>query len=288
MSEAPEDPRGDLPPVGSLPTIERVDPVAVRVLAPNPSPMTLDGTNTYVLSAADGGAAVVVDPGPDDAGHRANVEGVLDTHDLEVATVFATHHHVDHVAAAADWAAAWGVPVTAARPDVAGPGGRVVSDGDELVAGALRLDVVATPGHTADSLSLRLPTQAVLTGDHVLGRGTAVVAHPDGTLGDYLRSLRRTLDLGPAALLPGHGPVVDEHPEAVLVFYRAHREHRLEQVLDALAEGAGTAREVVEHVYADHDRALWPAAEASTIAALEHLAEQGRVRFDADGTARPA
>lgn len=287
MSPAPPtDPRTDLPPFGSLPTTARVDEVALRVLAPNPSPMTLDGTNTYVLAADDGQPAVVVDPGPADAAHRARVDEVLAAHDLDVALVFATHHHPDHVEAAGAWAADWGVAVAAASPDVAGAGGRVVGDGDRLAVGALDLEVVATPGHTADSLSLRLPTRAVVTGDHVLGRGTAVVAHPDGTLGGYLASLRRVLDLGPAALLPGHGPAMTEDPEAVLRFYAEHREHRLAQVLAVLADGASTAREVVEVVYADYDRAVWPAATASTTAALEHLAAEGRITLADDGTAR--
>lgn len=288
MTDAPRDPRTDLPPFGTLATVARVDPVAVRVLAPNPSPMTLDGTNTYVLFEGDGAPAIVVDPGPHDAGHRAAVDAVVVDHDLDVAAVFATHHHPDHVEAAADWAADWEVQVVAARADVAGPGGRVVADGDTLRAGGLALEVVATPGHTADSLSLRLPTRSIVTGDHVLGRGTAVVAHPDGTLSGYLASLHRLLDLGPAALLPGHGPTLDEDPEAVLSFYAAHREHRLTQVLDVLTDGARTAREVVEVVYAAYDEAVWPAATASTIAAFEHLAAAGRIHLDGDGTARLA
>lgn len=288
MTNAPSDPRTDLPPFGTLAPVARVDDVAVRVLAPNPSPMTLDGTNTYVLFEADGAPAVVVDPGPADAGHRAAVDEVVAQHDLDVAAVFATHHHPDHVEAAADWATDWGVQVVAARPDVAGPDGRVVADGDTISAGGLDLAVVATPGHTADSLSLRLPTRSVVTGDHVLGRGTAVVAHPDGTLSGYLDSLRRLLDLGPAALLPGHGPAIDEDPEAVLEFYRDHRLHRLDQVLAVLADGERTAREVVEVVYAAYDEAVWPAATASTTAAFEHLAAEGRILLDDDGTARLA
>ena len=286
MSAAPSDPRTDLPPFGTLATTARVDEVAVRVLAPNPSPMTLDGTNTYVLFEGDGQPAVVVDPGPADAGHRAAVDEVVAAHDLDVACVFATHHHPDHVEAAADWAADWGVQVVAARADVAGPSGRVVRHDDVVRAGGLDLTVVATPGHTADSLSLRLPTRAIVTGDHVLGRGTAVVAHPDGTLSGYLDSLRRLLDLGPAALLPGHGPSIDEDPEAVLRFYDAHRRHRLEQVVAVLADGDRTAREVVEVVYAAYDEAVWPAATASTIAAFEHLEAAGRIVVDEHGTAR--
>ena len=281
----PTDPRTDLPPFGSLPVVERVDAVAVRVLAPNPSPMTLDGTNTYVLFEGDGQPAVVVDPGPDDPDHRGRVQEVVTDHDLEVAAVVATHRHPDHAAAAASWAASWDVRVAAADPRVAGEHGRVLADGDELVAGGLRLHVLETPGHTADSISLRLPTRAVATGDHVLGRGTAVVAHPDGTLGGYLEGLRRLLDLGPSSLLPGHGPTVDERTDAVLEFYAAHRHHRLQQVLHVLEDGPRTAREVVEVVYADHDPAVWPAATASTLAALDHLQQQGRVELDGD-TAR--
>lgn len=285
VGQAPVDPRSDLPPFGSMPTVERVDEVALRVIAPNPSPMTLDGTNTYVLAAGSGTPAVVVDPGPVDEAHRKVVDDVLAEHDLDVAAVVATHHHPDHAAAAAAWAGDWGVRVVAARPDVAGPDGRVVADGDEVAAGGLRLAVIDTPGHTADSISLRLPTRAVCTGDHVLGRGTTVVAHPDGTLDGYLQSMRRLLDLGPAALLPGHGPAVHEDPSAVIEFHLEHRAFRVRQVLDALEDGPRTAREVVEVIYADYDPAVWPAATASTLAAFEHLAATGQVERDGD-TAR--
>lgn len=281
----PTDPRQDQPPFGSLPTVERVDPVALRVLAPNPSPMTLDGTNTYVLATGDGQPAVVVDPGPQDDDHRDAVDRTLADHDLDVAAVVVTHRHPDHAAAAPGWAADWGVDLVAAAPDVAA--GRVVGEGDELHYGDLHLEVIATPGHTEDSVSLRLPTRAVCTGDHVLGRGTTVVAHPDGTLEGYLASLRRLLDLGPAALLPGHGPAMHDDPAAVLQFHLDHREHRLRQVLDVLGESPRTAREVVEVVYASYDPAVWPAATASTLAAFDHLADQGRIVLDGD-TARLA
>lgn len=281
--QPPTDPRDDLPPFGTMPAVARVDEVALRVIAPNPSPMTLDGTNTYVLATGDGQPAIVVDPGPEDVpGHRRAVDAVLAEHDLDVAAVVATHHHPDHAAAAAGWATDWGVQVVAARPDVAGPDGRVVAEGDEVAAGDLRLAVIATPGHTADSISLRLPTRAVCTGDHVLGRGTTVVAHPDGTLSGYLDSMRRLLDLGPAALLPGHGPAADDDPTAVIEFHLEHRAFRLQQVLGVLAAGPRTAREVVEVIYADYDEAVWPAATASTLAAFEHLAATGQVEVDGD------
>ena len=132
-----------------------------------------------------------------------------------------------------------------------------------------RIRVTATPGHSSDSLCFVL-ADAVLTGDTILGRGTTVVAHPDGVLADYLSSLRRLRALGDLTVLPGHGP---ELPSAGVVAeqYLAHREQRLEQVREALAAGAKTAHDVVEIVYADVDRALWPAATLSVLAQLEYL-----------------
>ena len=284
QQHAPVDPRTP-PPLGSLPVVARVDDVALRVVAANPSPMTLDGTNTYLLGTPGEGTVAVVDPGPDTAAHLQAVEAAAADLDAEPCAVLVTHHHVDHREAAPAWAARWGVPVVAARPDVAGPGGRVVADGDVLEVGGLQVDVVATPGHTRDSLSFRLPTGALCTGDHLLGRGTTVVAHPDGDLAAYLDSLRRVLDLGPDLLLPGHGPEMGDDPSAVVRFHEEHRAMRVAQVRDALAAGAGDARAVVEQVYADVDRRLWGAAEASTRAARDLLAARGEVELR-DGRAR--
>jgi glyoxylase-like metal-dependent hydrolase (beta-lactamase superfamily II) len=149
-----------------------------------------------------------------------------------------------------------------------------LADGDVVTAAGVELRVVATPGHTSDSLSFLLAADnAVLTGDTVLGRGTTVIAHPDGALGPYLESLRRLADLAPGtAVLTGHGPELPD-VAAVATAYLAHREERLEQVRDALARIGPQAspRAVVEDVYADVDRALWPAAELSVRAQLEFL-----------------
>ena len=141
--------------------------------------------------------------------------------------------------------------------------------------------MVPTPGHTADSLSFHLPAdRAVLTGDTILGRGTTVVAHPDGRLGDYLDSLRRlrslTVDDGVSTVLPGHGPVLNDAQGAV-EFYLAHRAHRLAQVETAVEAGHRTPAEVVASVYADVDRSLWPAAELSVRAQLDYLGEHGLI-----------
>jgi glyoxylase-like metal-dependent hydrolase (beta-lactamase superfamily II) len=276
---APVDPRTtwDLPPFGGLAVVEHLDEVTTRILAPNPSHMTLDGTNTYVLGVPGRGEALVVDPGPDDAGHLERVRAELARRDAGVRAVVVTHHHHDHAEAAASWAAGFGCPVIAASRAVAGPDGHVVGDGDTVDLADLEVGIVATPGHTRDHVALRVGTGALLTGDHVLGRGTSVVTHPDGDLAAYLDSLRRVLELGPDVLHPGHGPTLREDPAAVLTYYQEHREYRQRQILAALADGPATPRDLVAVIYADVDPVLWPAAEASTRAALAVLVGDGRV-----------
>lgn len=284
QTSPPPDPRvdWDLPAFGAMPRVARLDEVTHRVLADNPSPMTLDGTNTYVIAPPGAGVALVVDPGPDDAAHLDAVAGVLDDVDAHPIAVAVTHHHVDHAAAATAWAAHWSCPVVASDAEVAGAGGRTISDGDRLDLPGLRVDVVATPGHSADHLAFRLGTGGLLTGDHVLGRGTTVVNDPDGNLTDYLDSLARTVRLRADALYPGHGPALRDDPTAVLHYHLLHREYRLEQILAVLAHQPSQPHELVARIYADHDPAVWPAAEASTRAALVHLRERGLVVWDGD------
>jgi glyoxylase-like metal-dependent hydrolase (beta-lactamase superfamily II) len=225
--------------------------------------MTLDGTNTWILRAADSQACVVVDPGPGDEDHLVMVASCG-----PVATILLTHGHHDHAEGAARLAELTHAPVRALDP-LHRLGDEGLDEGDVVAAAGLEIRVAATPGHSSDSLSFVLP-DSVLTGDTILGRGTTVVAHPDGVLADYLTSLRRLRELGDVTVLPGHGP---ELPSAGVVAeqYLAHREQRLEQVRAALDDGATTAQEVVEKVYADVDRALWPAARLSVLAQLEYL-----------------
>lgn len=288
---APTDPRAswNIPPLGALPRVQLLDEATTRVLAPNPSAMTLDGTNTYVISATGSGEALVVDPGPDDADHLVRVEEALALLDTELRCIVVTHHHLDHSGAAAAWGRHFDVDVLAASSEVAVPRGTdpvdvVVADGDRIPLAGIDVHVVATPGHTLDHVSLRLGTGALLTGDHVLGRGTSVVAHPDGDLEAYLESLRRVLDLGPDALFPGHGPELTKDPSAVLTFYAEHRRFRQAQILAALAGGPATPRQLVERIYVDVDRKLWKAAESSTRAALDQMEATGEVRLE-DGMA---
>lgn len=261
-------PLGEAGPWSSGTVTER----AVCVLAGNPSPMTLDGTNTWVLAEPGAREVVVVDPGPDALTHLDAVEAVVDGR--RVGLVLLTHGHPDHSEGAASFASRVGAPVAALDP-AHRLGSEGLADGDRLEVGGLLLDVVSTPGHTADSLSFHLVADgALLTGDTVLGRGSTVVAHPDGRLGDYLHSLHRLRDLAAqteaTTVLPGHGPALAD-PVGAVTAYLEHREARLTQVRDALAAGAVTADDVVEAVYADVPREVWPAARLSVLAQLAYL-----------------
>ena len=247
---------------------------ATCVLAPNPGPMTLDGTNTWVLMEPGSSEAVVVDPGPDDEGHLRAVRDLVAVRNARVGVIVLTHGHADHSAGAASFAAMTGASVRALDP-AHRLGDEGLTGGDVVRAAGLTLEVVATPGHTADSVSLVLPADgALLTGDTVLGRGTTVVASPDGRLDRYLESLQALQQMAWggsfSTLLPGHGPVLAD-ATAVLGQYLAHRADRLEQVQAALAAGARSPQDVVQTVYADVDPALWPAAEQSVRAQLEYL-----------------
>jgi glyoxylase-like metal-dependent hydrolase (beta-lactamase superfamily II) len=249
---------------------------AVCVLAPNPDLMTLDGTNTWVLREPGSSRSVVVDPGPQIPEHLDAVAAEAG----DVAAVLLTHGHLDHSEAARSFAERMGCGVRALDPRQR-LGSEGLGDGDVVEVDGLELQVVGTPGHTSDSLSFVLPADgAVLTGDTVLGRGTTVVAHPDGQLGAYLGSLHRLHDLvqarGIGAVWPGHGPVIDD-ALAALDHYLAHREQRLEQVREAMRVLDGSVdpddvpRRVVEAVYADVDPVLWGAAELSVRAQIAYL-----------------
>ena len=254
-------------------TTERVGSYLQGVRAPNPGPMTLEGTNTWILGEP-AAPVVVVDPGPLVESH---LQAVLRACTGGVAGVVLTHRHADHAESAAELARRAGCGVRAADPAWC-VGGEGLSDGDSLVVRGTTVTVHATPGHTSDSCSLLVTGEdgvaRLLTGDTVLGRGTTVIAAPDGDLGAYLASLaalrRLVTEASVAELLPGHGPRVGD-PAAWLTFYQRHREERLNQVRSALAAGDRSVRDVVVRVYAGIDRSVWPAAEQSVRAQLDYL-----------------
>lgn len=243
---------------------------ASYVQASNPGIMTLDGTNTWILREPGAERSVVVDPGPAEETHLQEVLAAAGP----VQLVLVTHRHFDHTEALARFSELTGAPTRAADPEFC-RGADPLVDGEQVVAAGLEIEVVATPGHTSDSTCFLLGAEGtLLSGDTILGRGTSVVAHPDGVLGPYLDSLAHIRELIGEGLveriLPGHGPVIED-PGRVVDFYLEHRAERLDQVRGAVATGAVSAREVVELVYSDVDRALWPAAELSVAAQLEHL-----------------
>jgi glyoxylase-like metal-dependent hydrolase (beta-lactamase superfamily II) len=255
-------------------TTKRLNPYLTLVRADNPGPMTLEGTNTWLVGDVNTGPPAVVDPGPLLEDH---LRAILDACGHRIAVILLTHRHLDHAESAASLAERAGCEVRAADPHWrVGPAG--LEDGSEIEVPGGRLSVVATPGHTADSCSLLLTgsdgVTRVLTGDTVLGQGTTVIAEPDGDLGQYLASLDALEKLIAARkvreLLPGHGPVVTA-PGEWLAFYRRHRWERLEQVRAALAAGDRDAAAIVARVYADTDPRAWPAAEQSVRAQLKYL-----------------
>jgi glyoxylase-like metal-dependent hydrolase (beta-lactamase superfamily II) len=251
-------------------------PLAWCVLAPNPGPMTLDGTNTWMIGAGGAGGGIVVDPGPHHEAHLRRVLDLARDRGTPPTVTLLTHGHPDHAAGARRFAELSGTAVRALDPAVR-LGDEGLTAGDVVSAGDVELEVVGTPGHTSDSLSFLIRDDGgLLTGDTVLGRGTTMVAYPDGRLDDYLGSLTRLSEMARSgsirSVLPGHGPVLAD-PVRVLEGYLRHRRERLDQIRLALAAGARTPRQVVERVYADVDRILWPAAERSVRAQLEYLAE---------------
>lgn len=236
------------------------------LLCNNPGIMTLDGTNTWVLRGPGSDEMVIVDPGPDDDEHIGKL-AELGT----ISLVLISHKHEDHTGGIDKIVDRTGAVVRSVGSGFLRGLGGPLSDGEVIDAAGLRITVMATPGHTADSLSFLLD-DAVLTADTVLGRGTTVIDDEDGSLTQYLDSLRRLQGLGRRTVLPGHGPDLADL-EAVTAMYLSHREERLDQVrqaLRALGDDA-TARQVVEHVYTDVDEELWDAAEKSVRAQLDYL-----------------
>ncbi|MDQ0768734.1 glyoxylase-like metal-dependent hydrolase (beta-lactamase superfamily II) [Pseudarthrobacter defluvii] len=259
----------------SGPTLQRSSRLTQFILAPNPGPMSLDGTNSYLLRAPGHSSVVVVDPGPQDETHLAALAAAG-----AVELILVTHRHADHTAGSGRLHGLTGAPVRAMDFAHCHGGGAPLAHGEAIRAAGLDITVLATPGHTSDSACFHLPADgqngSVLTGDTVLGRGTTVLDYPDGALGDYLASLDSLEALGAATVLPAHGPVLPSL-EAIVRDYRTHREERLAQiraVLGRLGRDA-TVGEVADAVYADVGPSVRRAAERSVAAQLSYLRGDG-------------
>lgn len=247
------------------------------VRAPNPSPMTLSGTNTYIVDCFDR-LAMVVDPGPNMDSHVETLQRTAADRDLRIVAIVISHGHPDHAPASLPLAFATGATVYA-HPQCATPHARDLELGGELRVGERTFSVMDAPGHTFDHVVLYEPHERLLfTGDTIVGEGTVVVAPPGGGMRPYQETLERLAREFPEArtILGGHGPQVDD-AQAKIAEYIAHRKERERQLVATLALGPRTLPELVTRIYADTRRELWPAAARQLLAYLEALVNEGRV-----------
>ncbi|MEM6388667.1 MAG: MBL fold metallo-hydrolase [Pseudomonadota bacterium] len=294
------------------PTIQTLEPGLRRILAPNPSPMTEAGTNTYLIGTRD---LVLIDPGPDDPAHLAAIQGAIGA-DQSLTAILVTHSHLDHTALVPALVEATRAPVLAAgesdwgrsalmqelaaegalgggegrdarfRPD------RQIAQGDVIEGSDWCIEVLETPGHMANHLSF-VWNGALFSGDLVMGWSTSLVSPPDGDMGAFLRSLARLEGRGDRVFYPGHGePVTD--PAARLRELTLHRRAREAAILAALRQAPASPAALARQIYDDLAAALLPYAERNVLAHLIDLVEKGAVdvarplRADSVFTARPA
>jgi glyoxylase-like metal-dependent hydrolase (beta-lactamase superfamily II) len=252
------------------------------LIAPNPSPMTLDGTRTYIVGRE---LPVVIDPGPLSESHLGAIVAALGG--ARPAAILLTHAHSDHSDAAFPLAARTGAPVMMGRGALSPLNGEVgwLAEGDSIHSDAGTLAVVATPGHAPEHLSFHWPDgRALFVGDVFMGGAdTTLVAPPEGDLGAYLDTLERVAHLAPGTLYPAHGPPL---ADTAVERYRAHRMQRIEQVVSGLAaRGPARPGELLDAVYgATLHPGLRAAAAGSLAAILQYLRATGRVRRLADDT----
>lgn len=265
----------------------QLEPMVVRVLAPNPSAFTYTGTQTHIVGTTD---LAVIDPGPDDPRHLAALRDVIAGRPVRAIVV--THHHRDHSPASRPLQRETGAPIVGAAPfaltdgqagaDAAFDAGyapaRVLADGDTVSGDGWTLEAIATPGHTSNHLAFALrETRALFSGDHVMGWSTTIVSPPDGDMAAYMASLEKLMTRDDRVYYPGHGDAV-ENPQRLVRGMLGHRKQREGQILRLLNTGERDVPELTRRMYVGLDTRLMPAAERSVLAHLYDLRARGSVR----------
>ena len=273
---------------------EDVEPLVRRVLAPNPSPYTFTGTQTYVVGEASGPDCAVIDPGPDDPDHIAAILSAVGPR--KILAIMCTHTHRDHSPAAAPLAAKTGAPIVGCAPLVLAVDGprsdeafdptyapdRVLADGEGMRGTGWTLTAVATPGHTSNHLCFALEESgALFTGDHVMGWSTSVVIPPDGDMGDYMASLEKLMAREDRVYHSAHGAAIDK-PRQLVRGMIGHRRQRENQILRLLGEQARPVSGFIPEMYKGLDPRLIGAAEMSVTAHLIDLEKRGMVGRDGE------
>ncbi|MEG3166071.1 MBL fold metallo-hydrolase [Sphingomonas sp. PB2P19] len=265
----------------------QLEPLVVRVLAPNASPYTYTGTQTHIVGTTD---LAVIDPGPDDAAHLAALAHVIAGR--PVTAIVVTHHHRDHSPATRALQALTGAPIVGAAPfglddhgaradmafDAAYAPDRVLADGEAIAGDGWTLQAIATPGHTSNHLAFALPeTGALFSGDHVMGWATTIVSPPDGDMADYMASLDKLMARDDRVYYPGHGEAIDK-PQRLVRGMLGHRKQREGQILRGLRAAPQAIPDMVARMYVGLDVRLLPAAERSVLAHLIDLQNRGLVQ----------
>lgn len=268
---------------------EQLEPLVCRVLAPNPSPFTYTGTQTYLVGLGDGGGCAVIDPGPADPAHLDALAAAIGQE--PVRAIMCTHTHRDHSPAARPLAQRTGAPIVGCAPlafDTGGPradegfdpdyeADRVLTDGEAMTGPGWTLRAVATPGHVSNHLCFALEeTGALFTGDHVMGWSTSVVVPPDGDMGAYMASLELLHRREDRIYYPAHGPAIDK-PRQLVRGMIGHRKQRENQILRLLADAVRSVEQLVPLMYKGLDPRLTKAAGLSVLAHLIDLERRGRV-----------
>lgn len=267
--------------------VEQLEPLVRRVLAPNASPFTYTGTQTYLVGTQEGLA--VIDPGPADPDHLAALQSAIGT--AKVCAIMCTHTHRDHSPAAAPLSDLTDAPIVGCAPlhihsdaprvdapfDQNYEPDRVLEHGEAMPGPGWTLTAVATPGHTSNHLCYALEESgALFTGDHVMGWSTSVVVPPDGDMADYMNSLSRLYEREDRIYYPAHGPAV-EKPRQLVRGMVGHRRQRERQILRLLGEEARSIEALVPVMYKGVNEKLWPAAAQSVHAHLLDLEKRGKV-----------